>query len=638
MNIKIKKIKVNNFAGVANGEYNFEDGANIIYGKSGSGKSTAYLAYLWALGFTVPTWEPQIDSYRISKLKTTVEVFIEVDGIQHIISKTNTPKYKLNKFTGEEEYYSSDFKYILDSQEASSYAEYKEKISNLYGIDYFTLELLSNTSLFNGEDARRWNKEERRKFLFKLFDLDNKISQLGQDSRFESIKEYLIQGKDEIEINQILNTQKTDIDHELKNSQIIIEERQKELSDYSYIDFDDLKLKKESVDKEIISLSQQHKEEAKNTLFANKKEELAALVAKLNFAKSNNDKLCADWDRKKSEYESKLWKADFDIGATKSYIEHFTEEIQDKNRKLEILSSAEIDDDVTICSFCKQKLPDDIIKENIGAWQQKKNNDISLMENDISKLAQQVIDFKEKLRLLEEEKAAAIGYLEELNENPPKTADTKDIETEISKLEQEISCLNDKNIYAEIEDRIKALQDESDRIMTELSKKAILDRIRDRIEELKTRVRELGELDSIRIEKKNALRLYTQEKVKLVNDNVNKYFDGVRYNFFKWNSGANAAKEYMDVCNAVLAETGVEYDSLSSGQKVKVNTFTNNSLRKILGVNIPQFIDDCVLSDMDMCGNNWQTIYLVTDNAKDIDLTLITDCYSINDCDVKYKK
>lgn len=637
--IFIKKINVQNFGGVVNGSYEFTPETNVIEITSGGGKTTAYFAYLWALGFTIPTWEPQIDGYRLYKAKTEVVVELDVNGTTYTLSKTNTPKYKINKFTAEEEYVGTDFKYIFDGQECGSYAEYKERVTDIFGVDYFTLELLSNISLFNGEDNKRWNKEERRKYLFKLFDLENKIKELGNEQEFACLKEYIDKGKDELAINQILNTLKTDIDNEVKRNQTIIEEKQGELANYTSIDFDDLETRKNKLANAIDELLLEQKESAKNSVYTSKKEKLSQLMTERDKIVVNNNNLMQDWNRRVAECEQANNGLDMDIAFAKSAVETFYNQLATLNSETVSLNEAVFDETQTICPTCKQQLPTTKIEQLIKDFENNKNKRLAEIAQKVEICNSKREDELSRLNTLQEQKIANTGHLNELQDNKPTETNTQELEEQIKSLQDELKNIDTTNVEKEFSQKISMLKLDYENVVKELAKKEILDQIRNRIEELKSRIRELGLQDSLRVEKKNALQKYTQRKVSMINEEINKNFEGVRYNFFKWNaSSSSATKDYMEVCNAVLAETGVEYEALSSGQKVKVDLYTNNSLRKILGVCIPQFVDDVVLSDLEQQENNWQSIYLLTNNSIKPKVTLLRDVYSLQDCDVRENK
>lgn len=634
--IFIKNISIKNFGGIANGEYSFSEGANIIEGSSGSGKTSAYLAYLWALGFTVPSWEPQIDGYRISKLKTEVEITLDVDGKEYKIGKTNASKYKINKFTAEEEYAGTNFKYLFDGAEQDKLETYREKIAELFGIDYFTLELVSTIALFNGEDGKRWDKNERRKFLFKLFDLENKIAELGTSEEFNCLREYLEKGKDELEINQILNTLNTSITREINETQLIMQEKQSELSNYSAIDFDTIEKRKEEISKELELLYTSEKEGIQNTIYAEKKKKLDELSLSLNEIKLSNENIKRDYEYRLKSLESKLsGLQDTEIPFSENKIKNIDTELEDLKIELEEALLETFDETNLICPRCKQTLPNEEIDKLRKEFDLRCQENVFRIKEKAKNRASALEESRTRLNTLLEQREAIKGQISQIQEEGIEVKDTLSLEQEIEKLKLEISNIKNIDTQEETKSKIVELKQEYERVIGELSKKERLNEIVSRIEELKNRVRELGIQDSQRIEKKNALQKYTKKKVELVNNEVNKNFTGVHYNFFKWNS-SSASKDYIDICEAVLSETGTEYSSLSSGQQVKVDLFTVNSLRKILSLNIPQFVDDCVLSDFEHNNSEWQTIYLITKNdTKPNNLLLIKDCYTLKDCDVR---
>ena len=51
-----------------------------------------------------------------------------------------------------------------------------------------------------------------------------------------------------------------------------------------------------------------------------------------------------------------------------------------------------------------------------------------------------------------------------------------------------------------------------------------------------------------------------------------------------------------------------------------------------MNLEIPQFVDDVVLSDLDLDSKNYQIIYLITNNDKNINCKLIKQIYTENDC------
>lgn len=629
--ITIEKISLQNFGGVARGEYNFIDSANTIESASGTGKSSAYLAYLWALGFNVSTWEPMLDGYRLHKAKTEVVINLNVGGIQYTLSKTNEPKYKVNKFTGEEEYSGTGYEYYLDGQKLNA-GDYQNKVAEIFGVDYFTLELVSVIDLFNTEDGNRWNKNERRKYLFKLFDLENKIKELGQEKEFECLKEYIEKGKDELEINQILNTMKTNIEKELNSNQVLLEDKQKELGEYNAIDFNALENQKLKLNAEIERLTNEQQEAGKNTILVEKNEQLAKLKNDLFQVQNKNSAVELDYNRKVNTLTRDLESIEQDIKFCEEKITRLSNELEDLDIEKQTIEEETFDKAKAVCPTCKQDLPTEKVNELIANFESDKEKRLSNIANKHENSTVEQRNTQYRANTLSERKQAILGQLNELKESVPTKENTSEIEKQIADLQTEIANIDQTDTTKVIRDKITELKIDYENVIRELSKKDNIEKITNRINDIKARDRELAIQDSERIAKKNALQKYTARKVGMVNDEVNKNFENVSYLFYHFLS-ASASKEYENICT--VAMNGVDYDSMSSGQKVKANLYTNNSLRKILNLNTPQFVDDVVLSDLQNDEKDWQTIYLLTNNNKKLNLTLVKDIYTLDDCDVR---
>lgn len=629
--IFIEKISLQNFGGVARGEYNFINGANTIESASGTGKSSAYLAYLWALGFNVSTWEPMLDGYRLHKAKTEVVINLNVGGIKYTLSKTNEPKYKINKFTGEEEYSGTGYEYYLDGQKLNA-GDYQNKVAEIFGVDYFTLELVFVIDLFNTEDGNRWNKNERRKYLFKLFDLENKIKELGQEKEFECLKEYIEKGKDELEINQILNTMKTNIEKELNSNQVLLEDKQKELGEYNAIDFNALENQKLKLNAEIERLTNEQQEAGKNTILVEKNEQLAKLKNDLFQVQNKNSAVELDYNRKVNTLTRDLESIEQDIKFCEEKITRLSNELEDLDIEKQTIEEETFDKAKAVCPTCKQDLPTEKVNELIANFESDKEKRLSTIANKHENSTVEQQNTQDRANTLSERKQAILGQLNELKGNIPMEEDTSEIEKQIADLQTEIANIDQTDTTKVIRDKITELKIDYENVIRELSKKDNIEKITNRINDIKARDRELAIQDSERIAKKNALQKYTARKVGMVNDEVNKNFENVSYLFYHFLS-ASASKEYENICT--VAMNGVDYDSMSSGQKVKANLYTNNSLRKILNLNIPQFVDDVVLSDLQNDEKDWQTIYLLTNNNKKLNLTLVKDVYCLEDCDVR---
>lgn len=638
--IIIKKISLQNFAGVAQGEYNFNDGLNIIEGNYGSGKSTAYLSYLWVLGFPVANWEPMINGcYRIYKIKTEVSVTLDVNGLIYTLKRTNESSYKLNKFTGEEEYKGNDFKYFVDDQPLKA-TEYGNKIAEIYGLDYQTVKLLSTIDLFNTSDTNHWDKISRRKYLFKLFDIDNKIKEIENEPEFECLKEYLEKGQDEIAINTTLNALKTNIENEINQNTVIIEEKQKELGEYNAIDFDSLEKQRNEISAELDRLNTEQQEAGKNTVLADKTEQLATLQSEILKIQTQNRNLENDWNSRLLNKTKEKENAESTIRFYEDKIFKIKNDLEDFEIERQSIEEEQFDKSTAICPTCKQSLPEEKVNDLIANFEDNKKKRLENIKNKTENYTAEQETTINKLNNLKEEKQSLESQILTLQNEKPIPQDTADLDQKISILKSEIENIDSIDTTQAIKDKISQLKIDYENICREIYKKDNIEKINNRINELKKSNRELAIKDSERILKVNALKKYTERKVSLVDESINNNFDEVRYNFFEFLS-SNSATGYRAVCNCVLIHdsngklVNTEYDALSSGQKVLANKLTIISLQKILGVSVPMFIDDAVLGDVIKENSNIQQIYLVTNPNVKPKLTLINDCYTLKDCNLK---
>ena len=92
--MKLKKVKLQNFKGWANLEFDFNtDNKTILYGKSGSGKSSILEAFKFVLGLNSKEPYPQIKDKEtggmsfISDLEVVVEFELERNGIKYVLKE-----------------------------------------------------------------------------------------------------------------------------------------------------------------------------------------------------------------------------------------------------------------------------------------------------------------------------------------------------------------------------------------------------------------------------------------------------------------------------------------------------------------------------------------------------------------------
>lgn len=631
-NIRIIELKLRNFGGIAQGIYTFDPALNELRGAQGTGKTSSYFAYMWVLGFNVPKWEPKIGVYRIHKIETQVIMKLAVDDMVYTIERISTPKYKVDKFTGAEDYHTQSSVFSIDGEKCKTQEVFKQEIEKIYGLPYQTIELLSSVDLFNTEN-NNWNSVTRRKFLFDLFDINKKTQELKDLPDFECIKEYLEKGKDEVSIKQVLNDEKNTINKELDFNNRYIQEKTSELAEYNDLDFEHIQAKKDEIKAELDKIKSV--DYTKSDLLSEKIKELNDLKMELF---NEQQKVYAQGQEKQhriDELNSKLRTTLFEIDSINKNMENINEKLKELETKQKDVENETLDESATICPTCHQPLKEEEILKIVKKFNNSKTQRLQDIALNMSNLSVEAQNEQTRLNTQVNEKNALEAQLQALNEVddiPSVNTKQNELQKKIGEVEKNIEEIKSKEITNEIKERENALQVQYDAFVAQLTAKNDIDKLKSQIESLKARNRELAIQDNERIRKVNALKKYIEEKVKLVNSEINKNFEKVSYVFFEFNS-VTAQNEYKAICENVMNNT--VYASMSSGEKIVANFYTSKSLRKILNANIPQFIDDVVISSVGKDIKDWQTIYFVTDPNYKVPVTLIKDVYTLQDCDVK---
>lgn len=619
--IKIKNITVRNFGGIASAEFSFND-VTKIESASGTGKTSIYNAYMFCLGFNVDNYEPKINGKRLFNVNSEVEMTIVKDNfIEYILSKKNTQKYKVDD--GIQKFVGNTAKYYIDGQE-KTLTDYKQKISEIYGVDYTTLELLTSTTLFNSETPK-WNKKTRRKFLFDILNIENEIK--GIENDYPLIKEYLDKNYTEIEITDALNKEKAKIEREQTSNNSIIAERERDIEKASGIDFQTLKEEKELLQKQYAELLSS----PEYSISKEKTDRLNELLAEISAINTRNTHTQIAHDKEVSNVKNDIRKIENDLIFINHTVSKAQEDITCYEIELQEIKDRVFNDKDKYCSLCGQILPQEKIEYLTNNFELQKIKDIEKQQKILDDSQKILIKYTEDKKTQEEKLASLKEKLNELAIEFPNYESTEDLQKELDSVQNTINELRFKKSDFDNALKVKKqnILNRIAEIDKELSYEKILENAKARIEELIISNRNLLEQESLRLAKKEQLKDYSRRKVLVVENKVAQVFENVKFTFFKYQT-ANALNMYEDICSVTM--DNVEYENMSSGQKVKANYYTTSAIRKIMNLNIPQFVDDVVLSDLDLESKNHQIIYLITNNNKNISCRLIKQIYTENDC------
>ena len=406
-----KRIKIKNIRSYSEAEVEFPDGAVLLAGDIGSGKTTILLAIEYALFGLQP-------GQRGSSILTNGEEYGEV-ALELEISGDKV--YIERGLKRGSKSISQDFAAITinGSRFESSVSEVKTKILEILNYPQEFLRknnLLYRYTVYTPQEHMKQiileDPESRLDVLRHIFGLDKYkrikenlqrvTAKLREDSRVLQIEVVALDTKkDEIENSikfmKIINGKISVKEQEIK---AIIESRQ--INEKEIENLDKMVEEREKFKKEI---------EKSNIMIANKKEQLANIqneISEINLLLMAGE---SEYNEKKlSEIESDITK----LSSTIEILDKTLIEIISKRKSLDILKSQELDNikrvfKIEFCPTCLQDVPE-AHKHNILNAKESEisriNSESSLLDIEIERIKNEQAKQKNNLRSLESEKAA----------------------------------------------------------------------------------------------------------------------------------------------------------------------------------------------------------------------------------------
>lgn len=621
--IKIKKLEIRNFNGIAKADVDFNEGVTEITSPSGQGKSSLIQAVQYACGIDVAGMYPHIDKYVIKDLETVVRLTIDIEGNEFVLERKNQQKWGVDKLTGEKVFKGNTTACNFDGVEIGTLTLYKEKISDLLGIDSKKLPLVLDVAYFN-----RLHWEDQRKILTELCHLDAVVEGLAEKAEFDLLKEDLQKGKSEIDIQKILNALKRDINNEAERNQVLVADKTEQLTAMLQEGFENIEKEKAELQSEIEKLQRQSKEDAQIGVAQDKQAEYQRL-------RSRYYEIKAEVDRKKLERDSNLRKLKSELYDNRNAIAYKEREIkqiksnaEDLQMELDALGDEVFDESKKACPTCHRDLPQEQIDKLVADFSAKLEQRRSDITEKLQKSHVDEQNAQDRLNTLTEQTIALETQIIGLESVVIDETEMFEAEKVARELFDSIQNVGESEAQLETKKKISALQDQYDECVKKLARKEMADDLKAEIEGLKNRSRELAVQDQQRVLKQNQLYSYIKEKIDLVNTTVNQNFRDVKFIFFTPLT-ANADKPYEMTCT--VSYNGVEFEKLSTGQKIFANARVFEGIKKLLGVDVFTFIDERQSTTLDL-GIKGQVIELYTSKTNaNFAPVQIKDLYSAND-------
>lgn len=599
--IRLIKEQLQNFKGIASGNFAFNGDNTEIVADVMQGKSTIKDAYLWCLGLEIDNFYPcDKNNQLIDGLETRVELTLDIDGIEYTLSRSAKIKYKNKQFDG----FKKDM-FEFDGVPCTA-TDYKAKLCDLLGVgDFDTLKYLTVLNHFN--EGVHW--KDRRALIYSLFVDRQAIDGLKDDEKYDLIANELKKGKSSADISTMLNSENNRLVDSKRKNEILLADKQSELAGFANIDYTDIETRLEAVESEIKgeedrvrAISQADNKKALES-------KIKSLEVDLNYCRYDDNRSIGSLSQDIYYLQKDCEELKKEGEIVEHSIEHKTEEY--KNQK-----ANQFDERKGYCPHCHRVYETDKIEKIKQEWEIAKELSLSKLKEDIL-LEKQVY---------ERVKNEYIVKLDKLEIAKKELADFKpnekinELETQIANLKVELEKCENNEIDTSHLDELKSRRNS---LIVELGKKDSHDKLKAKIASLYAEQRELVNAEIVLAKKRQQLEQYTLDIISLVNDSINSHFDGVKFKLFE-ELTATASKSIKETL--VCLNNGIDYSSQSTGQKANSNCIIVSTLQERLGTRLPIWLDDASILNLKEMPKS-QCIFLLNEKGKNLDCTRIDEIY-----------
>lgn len=612
--MKIKEITISNFKNMVSYSHKFDAKQEIIRAEFGGGKSTIFEAYKWAMGYDITNYEPTIDRNLIVGIKTEVQLTFEKDNLEYTLYRASMRKN--GNVIGA---------FAFCGNPCKSLKEYKAKIEDVFGIAHSDLEILIDIRKFNTTDTTKWTWKEQREFLFRILGIEKAIQSVIDKEEYAWIKEQFVRDRKltEIDILKKLAMDKRTIEKQIDNNTAIIDNNMNKIAEYKAVDFEALKKEKEAAVAELDKLDSASAKAKKSEVVAAKAKEIDKLYAELtalNKEKADKGRELIKKQRDVSSYVN-------NNSQIISHIKQLDEQIVKLKDERTEIEKREFDESLTICQFCGAPLSEDKVEERKAEFEKKK---LELLETNEEELKDIMSDRKHGLAIRDENKEAYEKSKPEY-EQMKKELDRMDEkisekESEIETLRKEMDSVKTAEANAEIKAKQQELSKRIEEINAQLRFEPVVADLTAENDRLKENSRKCAIDEQKRLQREDSVNQFINEKMDIVSKIVEEKFNGVSFQFFKYN---RTDGEQKNIC-AVLYN-GSDYSQCSFGQKIALNFLLNESLQNIFHSDFPVWVDD--VGSAKVFESKHQFIGLLTDNTQKLEYIRVRDKYTLNDCE-----
>lgn len=642
MQVKIKRIIIQNFKGIREKEIIFNSQNAKISGQNATGKSSIVDAVIWALFGVDSQWNAKFEirpldenGEKIHNIEISVCVVFEIDGKEKSFQRQLKENWVTKRGTSERTLQGNVGAYSVDGYPKSE-KEYKECVAGIVSEDLF--KILTSSTYFPN---MKW--QEQREILMRFVTDISDVELAGRDKRFADLIGELEKAPSTDDIKKKYQKALNEWKKKQAELPVRIDEAEKQKVD---IDVAELELLKNSLNEKIAEnktkqedISKEFKEQQKtsdgilelkfelNDLQRKANEELEKKRREIRAEIDN-----VDWQLKDVRHQIRLNKQD--IEAAQKSIDTNTVLINATRESWKVANERVFDENSLICRYCGQEFQEerkDQIKADFGknreeelAFLTKRGNELKAA---IDKDKAEIQQLKATLKENEDEEinlAESIKGLEKCLEEIPQSVDISD-RPEVQEIQGQIAekeaAMNKGNSAEEIRQQLKDEAEELQKQMDEVKEQFVLVKISneadERIAELQAEQREVAQKVADQEKMTDLLEEFIRFKMDRVSDTINQKLDRICVKLFERqiNSGIRECCE--------LTYNGVPYQSLNSGHRIVAGLKIIKALQEFYGIYAPIFIDNAEsLNDFNLPEMNCQIITLSVTEDKELKVVI----------------
>lgn len=613
-NIRIRKMRLENFKCHRKLELSFDGRNASIYGDNATGKTSVYDALTWLLfgKDSRGNGEKNIDIKPLNaagevadhQAVTEVEAVLLVNGDETSLRRTYQEVWSTKRGSTEATYDGNTSEYYINGVPCKK-NQFDEKIRSIVPED--TFRMLTSVNYFASDLP--WQK--RREILFQIAGVMDDRAVMETDGRFAPLMDAM--GRMSLDdLKRKLLAEKKGYVGARNEIPARISECQKTIDDLASLDFSGARENLELLNASRENLSGQLLAINRNSAADSKRNELEQAKLELRRLDMDNAAYRREQEAKAPNTEhlrrslsvtrSQADNARADNEALRSSLERNERHIAECRETWGQINAETFTGGT--CPTCGQALPADQLKtarEKFEAGKQKRLNEvvdradywkldktntenrIAINEDLIARADAEVTTLEDQIQRAEQ--AAVSVNIQDMEGYAEKSASLK---AWIAQVEAELDALNRNSSEAgrEIREKIATVNAQIAQTMTVISKEDTLKYARGRIEQLRADAaagaEKLQEVEKLLF----LMEEFTRYKTSFVEDTVNSLFRLAAFRLYR--EQANGGVE--DRCDVTY--NGVPYMGLNSGMKINVGIDIINTLSRAYGVTVPLFVDN----------------------------------------------